>query len=317
MNVDVLTVGEAMAAFRSDSMIRLGGSLSLSVVGAESNVAIGLARLGHRVRWVGRVGGDELGALVLRTLRAEGVDVTCVEVCAGETTGMALFDTAPGGARRVHYRRSTSAARGLAPDHVVDAVRRGTRILHVTGITPALGPLPRAAVSAAVAAAGELGVMVSLDVNFRAKLWTASDAADALRPLLPHVSVLIASESEVSLVAKARDEEAQVKELLELGIDEVVVKRGARGADCYSSVERHTAPAVRVPVVDPVGAGDAFTAGYLSGLIDELPAVRPAAARSGARCRRSSVARRLGGTPATVRTGPDRGRRGPSDRAPA
>jgi 2-dehydro-3-deoxygluconokinase len=208
---------------------------------------------------------------VLRTLRAEGVDVVDVEVCAGETTGMAFFDTAPGGARRVHYRRSTSAARGLAPAQVLAALRRGCRILHVTGITPALGPLPRAAVAAAVAAADELGVLVSLDVNFRAKLWTASEAADALRPLLPHVSVMIASEAELPLVTGARSEETQVKELLGLGIDEVVVKRGDRGADRFSSAERHTAPAVRVPVVDAVGAGDAFTAGYLSGLLDDLP----------------------------------------------
>ena len=271
MTVDVLTIGEAMAALRSNAMIRMGGTLSLSIAGAESNVAIGLARLGHRVRWVGRVGDDELGALVLRTLRAEGVDVTYAEVCVGQPTGMVLFDTAPGGARRVHYRRSGSAAAGLAPDQVLDAVRRGARILHVTGITPALGPLPGSAVAAAVAAADEQGVVVSLDVNFRAKLWKPSEAAEALRPLLPHVSVLIASEGELPLVAQAGHEDAQVTELLELGIGEVVVKRGDRGAERYAPGERQSTLAVPVPVVDPVGAGDAFTAGYLSGLLDELP----------------------------------------------
>lgn len=271
MTVDVLTVGEAMASFRTDSMLRLGGPVTLSIAGAESNVAIGLARLGHRARWVGRVGDDELGALVLRTLRAEGVDVEHVVVAPGELTGMVLFERGPGGGTRVHYRRSTSAARGLCPDDLHPALEEDIRILHVTGITSALGELPARAVRQCVQATHDAGVTVSLDVNFRAKLWSPEEAAASLRPLLPFVDVLVASEDELPIVSDAPTEEAQTKELLVLGIREVVIKRGDRGATAHTLQQSRSAPALPIRVVDPVGAGDAFTAGYLSALLDELP----------------------------------------------
>ena len=271
MTVDVLTLGEAMASLRTDTMLRLGGPATLSVAGAESNVAIGLARLGHRARWVGRVGDDELGALVLRTLRAEGVDVELAVVVPGSLTGIVLFDKAPGGGTRAHYRRGTSAARSLCPADVAAALRDGARIVHVTGITPMLGDLPAEAVRKTVGACHDAGATVSLDVNYRAKLATRDHASAALRPLLPLVDVLIASEDELPIVTDSATEDLQVKELLGHGLHEVVVKRGDRGATVYTREECLSAPALPVRMIDPVGAGDAFTAGYLSGLLDALP----------------------------------------------
>jgi 2-dehydro-3-deoxygluconokinase len=271
MNVDVLTLGEAMASFRTDSMLRMGGPVTLSIAGAESNVAIGLTRLGHRTRWVGRVGDDELGALVLRTLRAEGVDVEHVVVAPGELTGVVLFERGPGGGERVHYRRSTSAARNLSPDDLDAPLREGARILHFTGITPALGELPTRAVQSCVEAIHRAGGTVSLDVNLRTTLSTAGQAAASLRPLLPFVDVLVASEDELPIVSDAPTEEAQAKELFDIGVREVVVKRGDRGATVQTRDETVSSPAPSVRVVSPIGAGDAFTAGYLSGVLDELP----------------------------------------------
>jgi 2-dehydro-3-deoxygluconokinase len=271
VTLDVVTIGEALAAFRTDSMLRLGGPVTLSVVGAESNVAIGLARLGHRVRWISRVGDDELGSLILRTLRAEGVDVTQVVVAPDELTGIVLFDTGPGGARRVHYRRRTSAMTRLSQGDIASALADGARALHLTGITPALGPGPAAAIVAAAAAAQAAGAIVSLDVNFRATLWRHEEAAAALRPLLPMVTVLIASEDELCVVSDAPTEETQTKDLIAQGVRDVVVKRGERGAALYTPVGEYSAPAEPVRVVNPIGAGDAFTAGYLSGLLDGQP----------------------------------------------
>ena len=270
MTVEVLTLGEAMASFRSDTMLRLGGHATLSVAGAESNVAIGLARLGHRARWVGRVGDDELGALVLRTLRAEGVDVEHAVVVPASLTGIVLFDKAPGGGTRAHYRRGMSAARSLCPADLAGALRDGARVLHVTGITPLLGDLPAEAVRQTVTACREAGTTVCLDVNYRAKLATRDEASAALRPLLPFVDVLIASEDELPIVTDSASEDEQVKELLGLGVHEVVVKRGDRGATVHTRGESVSASALPVRMVDPVGAGDAFTAGYISGLLDAL-----------------------------------------------
>lgn len=271
MTVDLLTLGETMAALRSESPLKLGGHLRLSVAGAESNVAIGLARLGHSARWVGRIGDDELGALLLRTLRAEGIDVAAAAVAPGELTGILLFEPAPGGATRVHYRRTGSAGSRLTATDVAPALAQGARILHVTGITPALGDGPAGAVRYAVEAARAAGTTVCLDVNHRPKLWGRVQAGAALGPLAAAAHILVASEEELPVVSPGPDESAQVQALLDLGVREVVVKRGARGASTYTRAGRCDEPARVVPVVDTVGAGDAFTAGYLSAILDGLP----------------------------------------------
>ncbi|GAA0382589.1 sugar kinase [Microbispora corallina] len=270
---DVATFGETMAALRAADPIRLGGALRLSAAGAESTVAIGLARLGHTVRWTGLVGDDETGALVVRTLRAEGVDVSHVRTDDRGPTGLMLRERRVGDVTRVIYHRSGSAASFLSPADVLPALTPAPRILHVTGITPALGPGPAAAVRAAVeAAAATSGVRVCLDVNHRSRLWDRERAAGELRPLARLLDVVVASDDELDLVApaSAATERDRVEALLDAGVAEVVVKRGADGADAHTRSGSAHAPARRVGVRDVVGAGDAFVAGYLSGLLDSL-----------------------------------------------
>ncbi|MFB8241728.1 sugar kinase [Kitasatospora purpeofusca] len=259
-----------MAAMRADRPLRLGGTLSLSVAGAEANVAIGLARLGHSVRWAGAVGADEFGGLVLRTLRAEGVDVSRVAVDPAAPTGLVVFEPRVADLTRVSYYRSGSAGSRLTPAALAGALAEGARIVHLTGITAALGPGPRAAVEIAARAPGGA---VCLDVNHRAKLWSREEAASALRPLVPLLDILVASDDELALVAPpgVEDEAECVEALLAQGVGEVVVKRGAAGAEVFTEHGSVARPAVRVPVRDTVGAGDAFVAGYLSGLLDGLP----------------------------------------------
>lgn len=268
---DVVTFGETMAAFRAHGALRLGGTLGLTVAGAESNVAIGLARLGHRVRWAGRVGADELGALVLRTLRAEGVDTSyAVTDDTGRPTGLLLTEPRLGTLTRVSYYRAGSAGSAVSPADVLLALDAGSRILHLTGITPALGPSAAEAVLAAAQTARETGITVCLDVNYRSRLWTSDRARTALRPLLAHTDLLIASEDELSLVLERpeADESKAVHAVLTAGVREVVVKRGARGATAFTADGATDCPARRIDAVDLVGAGDAFVAGYLSGILD-------------------------------------------------
>lgn len=264
----VVTIGETMAAFRAGGPLRLGGPAALSVAGAESNVAIGLARLGHRVRWVGRVGADELGELVLRTLRAEGVDVEHVAVDqAGHPTGLLVFELRLPPVTRVSYYRAGSAGAKLTADDVRSAVSAGVRLLHLTGITPALGPAAAEAVTAAAQIAREHHAQVSLDVNYRARLWDQRSARTALRSLLPLVDLVLASDDELPILSDAPGV-AGVRSLLDSGIGEVVVKRGAAGAAAFTATAQHSLPARPVTAVDVVGAGDAFAAGYLSALLD-------------------------------------------------
>lgn len=257
----VVTFGETMGVVRGAGPFRLGGSVELTTAGAESNVAIGLARLGHAVRWIGRVGADELGSLVTRTLRAEGVDTRAVLVDATRPTGLMLREQRIGAVTRVSYYRAGSA--GSAVEYgQIEPHLAGAQLLHLTGVTAALGAAPADAVRRAAHTAHAAGTTVCLDVNHRTRLWSTSAARDALRPLLADVDILIASEQELPIVA---DDPA------DLDVPLLVVTRGAAGARAYSRDGMVELGARTVPVIDLVGAGDAFVAGLLSGTLDGLP----------------------------------------------
>ncbi|MEU3542661.1 sugar kinase [Streptomyces paromomycinus] len=243
----VLTFGETMVALRGSGPLKLGGTMDVSIAGAESNVAIGLARLGHTVRWVGAVGDDEAGELVLRTLRAEAVDVSGAWKDAGAPTGLILFEPRLPDLTRVHYYRAASAGSRLSPDVLDRAFATAVpRILHLTGITPALSPTARAASTHALRLARDHGAMVCLDVNHRARLWSADQASAELQNWMPYVDLLIASADELPLClppGSPTDTGAQARALLSAGVQEVAVKLGAAGATSYARPSRPGAPA--------------------------------------------------------------------------
>ena len=247
------------------------------VGGAESNVAIGVRRLGGTATWIGRVGDDELGDLVLAQLRGEGVDVSHAMRDPGAPTGVMVKSPRTESVGRVAYYRRGSAGSRLCPADVpVDAVRTAG-VLHLTGITPALSGTARDAVRVATASAREAGVPVSLDVNHRAALWTAAEAGAVLRDLLPEVDVLFAGPQEAQLLGADGDPaltpQRAAAQLAAAGPAQVVVKLGARGAVAHVDGEPFEVPAHLVRAVDPVGAGDAFVAGYLADLLEGRPAV--------------------------------------------
>lgn len=290
---DVLTFGETMVALRGSGPLKLGGTMNVSIAGAESNVAIGLARLGHAVRWAGFVGDDEAGELVLRTLRAEGVDVSAAQRDAAAPTGLILFEPRLPEVTRVHYYRAGSAGSRLDAAAVERAfATHPPRVLHITGITPALGPSALSATRHALELAASHRTLVCLDINFRSRLWNAEAASTALSAFVPYVDVLIASDDELPLCfptapsshpvgngsveapadaakdGSGPDLAGLAKLLLAQGVDEVVVKLGADGAVVHTTDGDLHRPARPVRAVDAVGAGDAFVAGYLSALLD-------------------------------------------------
>lgn len=256
-----------MAAFRAAGPLRLGGPATLGVAGSESNVAIGLSRLGVEASWCGVVGDDELGALVVRTLRAEGVGTSQVRTDGERPTGLMIVEPVVGGRRRVQYYRRGSAGSTLAATDVEAATSGPLSAVVTSGITAALGVSPAEAARAGLEAARRHRVPGVLAVNFRAALWSAEQAASALPVLARLASVVIGSESELALAAGSAGEEPperSAERLLAAGVVEVVQTRGGDGATVWSSEGRHDVPAVPVEVVDPVGAGDAFCAGYLA-----------------------------------------------------
>jgi 2-dehydro-3-deoxygluconokinase len=264
--IDVLTLGETMVSLRTRAAMRLGGEAHLSIAGSESNVAIGLSRLGHSAAWLGAVGNDEPGRLIHRTLRAEGVSTSYIRFSDTDFTGFIAFDQPAHDITRVSYHRRGSAGSTLAPDECTTALKTAApKLLHLTGITPALSDTARAATLAAAKAATD--VQVSLDVNYRARLWSRTSAADCLKQLLPRVHTVFASEDELDLLTDATD---PVAALLDTGITEVVVTAGGKGAWSHTSTGTLHQPALPVTVVDSIGAGDAFVSGYLSATLDNL-----------------------------------------------
>jgi sugar/nucleoside kinase (ribokinase family) len=264
---DLLTLGETMVSVRTARPMRLGGDAHLSIAGSESNVAIGVARLGHDAAWLSAVGNDEPGRLIQRTLRAENVDTTYLRFSDDSFTGFIAFDQPSHDITRVSYHRRGSAASTLTPAETTAAVESAApTLLHVTGITPALSETARAATLAAVRTASAAGTQVSLDVNYRARLWSRPEAAAAIRELLPHVHTVFASDDELDLLTDASD---PIADLLK-SVDHVVVTAGGKGAWAHSAEGTIHRPALPVTVVDSIGAGDAFVSGYLSATLDNL-----------------------------------------------
>jgi 2-dehydro-3-deoxygluconokinase len=271
MSLDVLTLGEPLVAFVAVE----GGSLADAttyrrhVAGAETNVAIGLARLGLRAGFVGRVGDDGLGTAIVRRLRAEGVDVAGVLVEAGSPTGVLIRERRAFGPSEVLYRRSGSAGSRVAPgDLDASGGLRGARWLHVTGITPALSPSALAAVERAIDAATGAGATISFDVNLRRRLWSEAEAAPVLRRLATRADVVLGDPDELALASGADDAAGG---LLRAGASIVVTKLGAAGVRARTSEGRDLAlPALAVRTADPVGAGDAFCAGFIAARLDGL-----------------------------------------------
>ncbi|QGV77017.1 sugar kinase [Streptomyces ficellus] len=266
----LVTLGEAMAVVAATQPGPLGPGtpLRLAFAGAEATVAIGVSRLGHQASWTGTVGADSAGTMILDGLRGEGVDVTRARVDASEPTGLMLRERrTPDRTRVTYYRRGLAGAR-LSPDDVDPDLVAGAGVLHVTGITPALGEAPRAAVRRAVEIARDAGVPVTLDLNYRSLLWSREEAAAELTELVAHADIVFAGPEEAALVVPEATPAAMAVALLELGPREAVLKLGARGALTATPGAVHVQDAVPVTLVEPIGAGDAFVAGYLAGLLD-------------------------------------------------
>ena len=259
----VLCLGETMALVTPTTPTALETAETFSVVaaGAESNVAVHLAALGHRVAWASRLGADPLGRRVLSALSTAGVDTSLVGTHPSAPTGVYFKDPAPGGTR-VHYYRRGSAASTM-DEHAVPAdVADEPDVLHLSGITPALSPGCDRLVEHLLTR--ERRARVSFDVNYRPALWTVEQAAPRLRELARRADIVFVGLDEARTLWGAQTPE-QVADLL-TGPSTVVVKDA--GVAAHALGERAaSATAPSVAVVEPVGAGDAFAAGYLSGLL--------------------------------------------------
>jgi 2-dehydro-3-deoxygluconokinase len=266
---EVVTMGEAMVALvgHPGAPLSYATGFTPTVAGAESNVAVGLARLGHRVAFVGRVGDDPFGMTVRRVLRGEGVDVAAVRTDPERPTGLLVRDCLTERPITVHYARSGSAGSALAAEDL-PTDWTGVRVLHVSGITPMLSGSARAATHAAVDAARAAGALISVDPNVRLRLGDRDTWREVLLPLVVGADLVTAGRDEVALLGGDDD---PVAWLHRQGAVWAAVKDGVRGAVGGDGDTVVHQPALSVTAVDPVGAGDAFTAGMLSAMLRGLP----------------------------------------------
>ncbi|GAE92237.1 2-dehydro-3-deoxygluconate kinase [Gracilibacillus boraciitolerans JCM 21714] len=274
--MDVVTIGESMALFTpsTSGKMRYASTFSRKFGGAETNVAIGLHRLGFQTGWISKVGKDELGEALVNFIRGEGgVDVSQVKWDSKASTGLYLKELRSDQDVRVYYYRSGSAASRLTPEDIDESYIAQAKYLHITGITPpALSQTCYETVLHAIKIAKKHGVKVVFDPNIREKLWTSKQKArDVLLEIASRADIVLPGISEAKFFfgEKPLDEYANL--FLENGSSVVIIKEGSKGSHFYTETENGFVPSFKVEhVVDPIGAGDGFAAGVIAGLLEEL-----------------------------------------------
>lgn len=269
----VVTLGEALVCFAAvDGLLHDATLFERSFGGAEANTAIGLARLGDEVTWISRVSADGVGDHIVGVLARQGVDVSRVTRSETAQTGLIVKERPTPHESRWTYYRSESAATELTPEHLDRDRVAEARVLHVTGITMSIGDGPRDLALEAVRVARAAGTLVTFDPNFRPQLVSEDDARAMFLAVVPAVDHLLCNDFEAELITGIADPAEAVRELAAIGPSVVLIKRGARGVTALvDGVLTERAAEFAPNPVDPTGAGDAFNAGWIHGVLHDLP----------------------------------------------
>lgn len=280
---EVVTFGEAMIRLAPPNFHRLeqARSLDLRVGGAELNTAVGVARLGRPSAWVSRLTDNPLGRLIANHAREAGVCTDHVVWTGDDRVGLYFleFGAAPR-ASSVLYDRKGAAIAAVAPG-MVDWGKAfaGARWFHVTGITPALSGSAAAATREALEAARAAGLTTSIDLNYRVKLWSPADAGRTMSELMAFCDYLITTEEDIERVfgikgkdyaeAAARTAERFPLQAVAITLrDNPLVWRNRWTAMVWHRGQVLQTRAYEVEIVDRLGAGDSFAAGFIHGLLD-------------------------------------------------
>lgn len=270
---EIVAIGETMALMvpMQTGPLRYVSSFYRTLGGAESNLCIAVSRLGHAAGWLSRLGNDEFGLYIRNFLRGEGVDVSRVVFDPEAPTAVFFKERREGAESRVYYYRRLSAASRMRLSDLDEDYIGQARFLHITGITPALSESCRNTVFAAVEMAKRHGVQVSFDPNIRLKLWSLAEARPVLTRLAALADVFFPGKKELEQLYPGKSASQAAAELLSQGVGKVVLKQGGEGCRIFSAEGEMTVPGFAVKLVDPVGAGDGFAAGFLTGKLRGLP----------------------------------------------
>lgn len=239
-------------------------ALALHIGGAESNVACGIAHFGYVTEWWSRVGDDPFGTRIVRELTERGVDASHVVVDPDRPTAVYLKDPLPE-RTDVYYYRNGSAASAMSPDDLA-SMPHGSRLVHLSGVTAAISEGGRRLLEAITVDRALGDGLVSFDVNFRPRLWRRDQAGPELRRLAQAADIAIVGRDEAEALWGTTTAEEVRDYLPDVGV--LVVKDAEIGATCFDQDGAVFVPSIPVEVVEPVGAGDAFAAGYLTGVLE-------------------------------------------------
>jgi 2-dehydro-3-deoxygluconokinase len=296
MNIDVVTYGEAMVRLSPPDFQRIEqtSSFDARIGGAELNVAVAVGRLGLRSAWISRLTQNPLGKMICNEARKHGVNTDCVVWTPEDRVGLYFveFGASPRPSS-VLYDRVGSAISRIMPGMVDwDGVFSGARLFHCSGITPALSDSAAAVTLDALKAAKQAGCAVAYDLNYRGKLWSADKARKIQTPMMEYVDILISTEEDTKKVfgitgdASVEDETFKAISSETYGVvaqklaekfgfqavaitlrEDISVWRNTWGAVAYSDGRIYEGPRYEVEIVDRIGGGDSFSAGFIYGLL--------------------------------------------------
>lgn len=269
---DVITIGDALITFNPQAKgpMKYVNTFERKVGGAELNFAIGCARLGLQTGWVSRLGNDEFGKYILNFVRGEGIDTGEVKLVDGYPTSLYFKEILEDGSGRSFYYRSNSPTDTLTEETLNEEYIKNAKVLHITGVFLAVNKDKNIGlIKKAAKIAKEHGVFVSMDPNIRLRLWTKEEVKAAIHELLPYVDILLTGDEEADILFDTMETDKIIEEAKKLGISYVAIKQGENGAIGYYDGELIDAPPVKAKkVVDTVGAGDGFDAGFVYGILN-------------------------------------------------
>lgn len=272
---DVMLLGEPMGLFTATEIgsLKEATNFHKSIAGAEINVGIGLSRLGQKVQYVSKLGKDPIGEFIFEGLKKENLGTDWITFDEQYTTGLMLKNKVEKGDPDTAYYRNFSAFSTLSLEDVKQVDFTKVRLLHVTGIPPAISKSVREVTFYLMKKAKEAGTFITFDPNLRPALWQSqTDMIQVLNELASYANVVLPGVTEGEKLVGSSDLEEIAAFYLEQGSDVVIIKDGAKGAlVSEKGKESLQVPGCKVEkVVDTVGAGDGFAVGVLSGYLEGL-----------------------------------------------
>lgn len=268
---EIITLGETMAALtpKGTGYLHYIKDYEMRIAGAESNLAVGVCKLGHSASWISSLGNDELGYFVNNSIRAEGVDTSYVKFDSMHRTGVMFKQVLPGKETSVFYYRENSAAANMQEEDLQEAMFADGKILHLTGITPVLSDCCEAMVMRAVELGKKADLKISFDPNIRKKLWKDKDFTPVLKKIVDNTSILMLGLEEAQvLYGTCEKEEIAEAFFKNAAAQYLAVKDGGNGAYVADRKGGYAISPYPCSPVDPIGAGDAFNAGFLCGILE-------------------------------------------------